>query len=195
VFLQVVANDEKIIYDVDCDWPGCAHDARIWRRSAAKHVLEQQALYFIAGDSAYPIGPILMKPFSTAEAAVDETKRLFNQRLSGLRTVMTENVYGVWKRRFPCLREMRNHLPTAKKIIVATAILHNLSIFWNDEVPLEPEVGLQPNEPRVNVAQEYLAVRVEDQADILRMAVGQQMRLRLVENMPPRTLRETRRYQ
>jgi hypothetical protein len=189
----VVANDEKIIVDIDCDWPGCAHDARIWRRSAVKHILEEQAVYFIAGDSAYQISPVLMKPFSNGEAGGDDAKRLFNQRLSGLRTAMTENVYGELKKRFPCLRDMRNHLPTAKKIIVATAILHNLSKLWNDEVP--PELGFirERNEPRINVAEEDLAVRVEDGADILRRAVGQQIRLRLVANMPPRTLREARR--
>jgi hypothetical protein len=191
----VVANDEKVIYDIDCDWPGCAHDARIWRRSAVKHIVEEQAVYLIAGDSAYPISPVLMKPFSNAEAANDNDKRLFNQRLSGLRTVMTENVYGVLKRRFPCLREMRNHLPTAKKIIVATAVLHNLAILWNDEVPVELGPVRQLNAQRVNMAEEYLAVRVEDGAEILTRAVGQQVRLRLVANMPPRTLREARRNQ
>lgn len=191
----MVANDEKVIYDIDCDWPGCAHDARIWRRSAVKHIVEEQAVYLIAGDSAYPISPVLMKPFSNAEAANDNDKRLFNQRLSGLRTVMTENVYGVLKRRFPCLREMRNHLPTAKKIIVATAVLHNLAILWNDEVPVELGPVRQLNAQRVNMAEEYLAVRVEDGAEILTRAVGQQVRLRLVANMPPRTLREARRNQ
>jgi hypothetical protein len=136
-----------------------------------------------------------MKPFSNAEAAGDNDKRLFNQRLSGLRTVMTENVYGVLKRRFPCLREMRNHLPTAKKIIVATAVLHNLAILWNDEVPVELGPVRQLNARRVNMAEECLAVRVEDGAEILTRAVGQQVRLRLVANMPPRTLREARRNQ
>jgi hypothetical protein len=56
----VVANDEKIIFDNDCDWPGCATDARIWKRSAVKHILEEQVVYFIAGDSAYQISPVLI---------------------------------------------------------------------------------------------------------------------------------------
>ncbi len=29
---QIIANDKKLIHDIDCDWPGCTHDARIWNR-------------------------------------------------------------------------------------------------------------------------------------------------------------------
>jgi hypothetical protein len=29
---QIVCNDQHLICDVDCDWPGNTHDARIWDR-------------------------------------------------------------------------------------------------------------------------------------------------------------------
>ena len=93
--VQVVANDE-FIYDLDCGWPGQTHDARIWNRSEVKAYIEEQRRFLIAGDSAYPISENLIKPYSTGEAAGDRRKRLFNRRLSGLRTVMSENVYGVY---------------------------------------------------------------------------------------------------
>jgi hypothetical protein len=54
--------------------------------------------------------------------------RLFNSRLSALRTVMSENIFGIWKRRFPILRMLRPHYLTSKNIILATAILHNISM-------------------------------------------------------------------
>jgi hypothetical protein len=54
--------------------------------------------------------------------------RLFNARLSGLRTVMSENVFGIWKKRFPVLRMLRTHYLTSKDIILATAILHNVAM-------------------------------------------------------------------
>jgi hypothetical protein len=54
--------------------------------------------------------------------------RLFNARLSGLRTVMSENVFGIWKKRFPVLRMLRTHYPTSKDVILATAILHNIAM-------------------------------------------------------------------
>ena len=131
---QVVAND-RLICDIDVGWPGSTHDARIWRRSQVKRVIESQRRFLIAGDSAYPISEVLIKPYPVAESAQDNRKREFNRRLSGLRTVMSENLYGVWKRRFPILKNLRQNLETSQKIIVATAILFNMGRIWGDECP------------------------------------------------------------
>jgi hypothetical protein len=179
---QVIANDEKVIYDVDCDWPGSAHDARIWRRSLAKQYLEQQRLYLLAGDSAYPISENLMKPYTNAEAGQDASKRLFNKRLCGLRTVMSENVYGVWKKRFPILREMRNWYPLAKEVIIATAILHNIAILWKDEEPVELGINVAAHLP---AAVRNRAPRGRDAGDVITRLRGQQLREMLRANMPP----------
>jgi hypothetical protein len=62
---QVVCNDEYVILDLDCDWPGVTHDARVWAYSSVRRYLETvPGFYLIAGDSAYPISPVLMKPYS-----------------------------------------------------------------------------------------------------------------------------------
>ena len=61
--------------------------------------MESQKRFYVAGDSGYPISENLIKPYPTAESAQRPRKRLFNRRLSGLRTVMSENIYGIWKRR------------------------------------------------------------------------------------------------
>jgi hypothetical protein len=129
---QMVCNDQGLILDLDCDWPGSTHDARIWAWSDVRQYLEsvEGFFFFVAGDSAYPISPILMKPYPNRDAGQDASMRLFNSRLSGLRTVMSENVFGILKRRFPVLRNLRAHLPTSKVIILATAILHNISIRY-----------------------------------------------------------------
>ena len=129
---QVVAND-KFIYDIDCGWPGSTHDARVWVRSEVKRFLELQRRFFIAGDSGYPISENLMKPYPVPEAARERRKRLFNKRISGLRTVMSECIFGVWKRRFPVMRGMRTDLELSQKIIVATGVLFNISRLWGDE--------------------------------------------------------------
>ena len=131
--VQVVANDE-FIYDLDCGWPGQTHDARTWNRSEVKAYIEEQRRFLIVGDSAYPISENLIKPYSTGEAAADRRKRLFNRRLSGLRTVMSENVYGVWKRRFPILKSMRTKLELSQKVIIATAVLFNIGRQWGDDL-------------------------------------------------------------
>ena len=94
--------------------------------------------FFITGDSAYPISPQLMKPYFRPE---DPQKRRFNYKLSAIRTICTENIIGLWKRRFPCLRMgIRTKLSTAADIVVATAVLHNLALLWGEPEP-EPEDG------------------------------------------------------
>jgi hypothetical protein len=127
---QVVCNDESLILNIDCDWPGSTHDARIWAWSAVRQYLEGEPghFYLMAGDSAYPISTALVKPYTNAEAVRDASMRLFNGRLSGLRTVMSENVFALLKHRFPVLRNIRGHLPSAKIVVLATAVLHNIAI-------------------------------------------------------------------
>ena len=91
--------------------------------------------FMVAGDSGYPISEVLMKPFPIAEAAQCVRKRLFNRRISGLRTVMSENINRVLKRRFPIMKAMRTDLGLSQKIIIATAVLFNLARLWRDEGP------------------------------------------------------------
>ena len=107
--------------------------------SSVKAYMETQRRFMVAGDSGYPISEVLMKPFPIAEAAQCVRKRLFNRRISGLRTVMSENIYGVWKRRFPIMKAMRTDLGLSQKIIIATAVLFNLARLWRDEGPEDEE--------------------------------------------------------
>ena len=135
---QVVAND-TFIYDIDVGWPGSTHDARVWNRSEVKRYIEEQRRFLLAGDTGYPISENLIKPYSTGEAGQDRKKRLFNRRLSGLRTVMSECIYGAWKRRFPILKNMRTDFSLSQKIIVATGVLANLARMWGDDLPEEEQ--------------------------------------------------------
>ena len=52
-------------------------------------------LYYL-GDSAYPTSRTLIKPYLNPE---DPRKRLFNRKLSGIRTIATENSIGILKQR------------------------------------------------------------------------------------------------
>ena len=84
--IEVVADADYRILDIDHRYPGSAHDARIWNLSHTKDYIESLFPRFhIAGDSAYPISEVLVKPFSSPESAADVSKKLFNKRLSGLR--------------------------------------------------------------------------------------------------------------
>jgi len=63
---------------------------------------------------------------------------------------MTENIYQRWKRRYPILNHMREDLDHAKESIDCTAILHNISMLWDDEIPpLEP--GQEDDRPQVEL--------------------------------------------
>jgi len=81
----VVADDRHYIRALDRDWHGSAHDARVWNYSAVKPIIEQNRQFLLAGDSAFPLSDVLIKPFSNAEALYDPRKKLFNARHSGLR--------------------------------------------------------------------------------------------------------------
>ena len=48
---------------------------------------------------------------------------------------MSENIFGVWKRRFPILRNLCIHLELSQKVILATAILENMARAWGEEDP------------------------------------------------------------
>jgi hypothetical protein len=58
---------------------------------------------------------------------------------------MSENVYALWKRRFPILKALRGHVADCQDIVLATAVLKNMALLWNDE-NLVGHVGRDPRE-------------------------------------------------
>jgi len=97
---QVIGDGKMLIRDLEAKWAGSTHDARIWRNSRAKTIMESQAEFQIVGDSAYPISRTLIKPYRESPT---RNRGRFNKALTGLRTVCTENLIEVWKKHFPCL--------------------------------------------------------------------------------------------
>ena len=156
---QVVGNEQRIC-DIDVQWPGSTHDARIWRLSHAKQIIEEQIVYKIAGDSGYPLSQVLVKPYSAAEVQGDPRRKTFNRKLSGLRTVMTEDIFGRWKKRFPILRNLRCHLELSQKIIVTTAILENIAHAWNVD---------QPDDDLPNLPHEGPVIIYDDSVEVTRI--------------------------
>lgn len=142
--LMAICNDKRFCF-IDSRWPGSTHDSRVWTMSSAKPVIEEQHDFLLVGDSAYAISETLTKPFSEAEiqSELDGARRrrkvLFNTRLCGARTVMTENIFGSWKRRWPIVKNMRHHMSMAQKAIKATVILENICREWKEELPDDEE--------------------------------------------------------
>jgi hypothetical protein len=149
-----------------------------------------------------------MKPYTNREAMDDPQSRLFNARLSALRTVMSENVFARWKNMFPILRMLRSHFENAKIIVMATAILHNIAIKFGDVEPEEDEEVLdllrvvirQMDEPEEEAGRAVeqaaeAAARAAGVAAIVdagRRLQGQLNRDMLKMNMPPQGRRRGR---
>lgn len=97
---------------------------------------------FLLGDSAYPCRPWLLTPYRNAQTVC---QRNYNKALSKTRVVI-ETTFGRWKRRFHSMHgELRFPDPgRACQVIVATAILHNISIRRN--VPQAEENQQMENE-------------------------------------------------
>ena len=181
--VMVIADAYHRILDLDLRYPGCAHDAKIWRDSSAQTYLKGQPWY-LAGDAGYPLSPVLIKPFLNP---VNRQQRLFNARLSGARTVMTENVYGIWKKRFPVMTNLRFHHAKAMKAVLATAILHNYAISRNDtDVEDFEELPFFDEDDDFPVVEDYRSPEQVRRA-------GEQVRNQIVATMPgPRSARERR---
>jgi len=57
---------------------------------------------------------------------------------------IVERTFGVWKRRFPCLSKgLSTKLLTSTIIVVACAILHNLTLILNDNLEEEEDEGTE----------------------------------------------------
>ena len=87
---------------------------------------------------------------------------------------MTENIFGRWKKRFPIITNLRTHMELSQKIIIATAILHNIATLWNEQLPEGEEGPVQDNrdnaeeedqDVEINYALIYVQIRRIGQAE------------------------------
>lgn len=79
--------------------------------------------------------------------------------------MVVERTFGVWKRRFPCLsRGLSLKLLTCTAVVSACAVLHNLSLQYNDVLPEEQDDDgiienveeLQANDPHWQPADGFI---------------------------------------
>ncbi|XP_015189816.1 PREDICTED: putative nuclease HARBI1 [Polistes dominula] len=119
--------------DIVPEWPGSAHDSRIFQNSRIyMRYLEHQLNGILVGDAGYPCLPFLMTPINNP---VTDEEITYNNIQSRTRNIV-ERTYGVWKRRFPCLsRGLTTKLLCSTIIVVACAVLYNMSLRFNDNLP------------------------------------------------------------
>ncbi|KOB69007.1 Uncharacterized protein OBRU01_17455 [Operophtera brumata] len=83
----------------------------------------------LVADARYPCTRYLLTPISNPRTPAEER---FNKCQIKTRNSV-ERLFGVWKRRFPCLqRSLGTKLRTTANIILACAVLHNISLQAND---------------------------------------------------------------
>ncbi|XP_022906051.2 putative nuclease HARBI1 [Onthophagus taurus] len=127
--VQATCNSKEIFTSVDASWPGSVHDARIWRNSETRLIMQQFPGAILLGDDGYGLEPWLMTPFRNPN---NESERTYN-RLFKKEKVIIERCFGQLKRRFPILKYMcRVKLERVPSVIVCCIVLHNIAKYLGD---------------------------------------------------------------
>ena len=61
---------------------------------------------------------------------------------------MSEDIYGMLKRRFPIIKYSRVNLENSVKLAMAAVVLHNIALDWGDEEPTDPSRQSEDDEPQ-----------------------------------------------
>lgn len=134
--VQAVVGPRMEFLDVVPQWPGSQHDSRIFQNSRIHmRYTERQLTGFLMGDARYPCLPFLLTPI--ANPSTDAELTYNNIHGKGRRIV--ERTFSVWKR--PCLSKgLTNKLICCTTIVMACAVLHNLSLQYDNILPEDIEL-------------------------------------------------------
>lgn len=95
--------------------------------------------HFLLGDNGYASKRYLLTPI--LNPITDQEKR-YNIKHKSTRNLVERGI-GIWKKRFPVIAvKMRQRLVNSLKVIVATAVLHNIAVERNEPDPLEPDMEI-----------------------------------------------------
>ena len=137
IVLQAVCTPNLQFIDVSTGWPGCMHDARIYRRSKVHKFINGGKLdrgLHILGDSAYPLQENLMVPYRD-NGHLSEKQKKFNYIHSASRCCV-ERAFGLLKCKFRRLRYLDiSNLHNAPAIIIASCTLHNFILQNESDIP------------------------------------------------------------
>ncbi|ENN70196.1 hypothetical protein HUJ04_002928 [Dendroctonus ponderosae] len=139
--VQIVAGPDLEIYDIVATNPGSYRNDHVFNRSAVKTRFEKKQLPgYLLGDSGYPSLTYLLTPFR--DPCTNEEKR-YNEAHAQIRNIV-DRTFGVLRHRFSCLRRLLRHKhETICCIIVACAVLHNISIAHREVVEPDGEDGVE----------------------------------------------------
>ena len=152
--------------DIVTRWRGSVHDSRIFRESRLKQRFEAGAFSgILLGDSGYACTPYLFTPLLNTATPQEER---YNSAHIRTRNAV-ERCFGLWKQRFRCLlRGLYCNIETAKKTIVACAVLHNIAIDMKEDVF---DSGPGDNQPNTEISE---AVFLPVESNVLRGNIRRQ---------------------
>ena len=126
------------------NWPGSAHDSRVFSATRLAHSLES-GMYrgFLLGDSGYACRSYLLTPFL---APGTDKERRFNASHIKTRNLI-ERAFGLLKRRFAVLAiPVRTKLSNTQNIVMACAVLHNIAVMHHLPLDEGEDVQMEDNE-------------------------------------------------
>jgi hypothetical protein len=143
--VMIICDDKNRITYFNAGWPGSTHDNRVFRNSK---VYYKRGKYFaqneyLLGNSAYSSSPVMVQAFKkqAVTAALPPNHEFFNSCLASVR-ICSEHCIGMLKGRFRCLKRNNIKLKEGRKeakqlvdLIGACAVLHNLLINYEDDIP------------------------------------------------------------
>lgn len=132
--VQTVTDPKCKIRDVTTSWPGSVQPKLVFDESDLKIWLER-GIYgnrLLIGSRDYENKPYLVTALSDPKAPEE---RFYNDCLEKARAIV-EKQHKMWKNRFRMIRHPYSvKLSLLKKVLVATAVMHNLAIDEEDPMP------------------------------------------------------------
>jgi hypothetical protein len=133
-----IVNSHHCFLDLDVGWPGRLHDktcteySYFWAEMHKNRNLWLGEDGIAVADTAWGIGSeLVMTPYTAMDGST-ESQQWFNFVHSSTR-FFVEEVNGRWKNQFRCLLHcLRFSQEHSKKIIYATAVLHNICTLLGD---------------------------------------------------------------
>lgn len=139
---QIVCDANANVLDIVARWPGSTHDQTIFLNSSIFNrfllgEFDRNGHHsFLLADGGYRSESFVATPLRHTTRQRTRAENLYQNAHISTRNVV-ERFNGQWKKRFPCLWiGMRfRKLETILNVIVATAVLHNISKLWGDNIP------------------------------------------------------------
>ncbi|VVC31658.1 Harbinger transposase-derived nuclease domain [Cinara cedri] len=142
--VQIVSDANLRIQNIDAQWPGSSQNSTIFKNSSIRGKFERGEIKkgVLVGDIYFPQRNYLMTPIENPHTIIDlptsiTEADIFNYNESLIHTIsIAQSTHDAWKCRFPILAKgIDLSIASVQKIIIATAVLHNIACQGRDGIP------------------------------------------------------------